>query len=61
MNNNQDIVNRVGSALSELDYLFQEGVMFTPEEQKTLSNYAEQLSLIIRELNVSGSANLGVR
>lgn len=52
MNDNRDVVTKVGEALSELDHLFQEGVIFTRQEQKTLRNFAERFTAIVNELHV---------
>lgn len=49
--NTRDI-DQLGDAIANLDYLQNEGVIFTPQEVKRLLNYVVLLRAIIRDLEV---------
>ena len=48
----EDPIAILSKGIAELDYLFQEGVVFTKEEEARLQYIAEQLTAIVEELEV---------
>jgi hypothetical protein len=54
---NQDIIRSYGSVVAELDYLLQEGAIFSAEEVAALDNLTTRAQRIINDLEVSEASN----